>query len=207
MIPVNKCTFFIVYLLLICLWLSWLSSMQPTTCIVTTTECHQSPLSIHASTTIIFHMRYVYFQNINGLLLSLLLSATVIFVTKSKYHFYPPLVSVTALFSKTLCQLNFHNKSHGDDCFNQVLLSFFVRPCGTNIRHIQGNNSTLVLMHSGIVNGYQLLCDDAHTVLEPHRETAAFIYYNHYHPIPLFLFMCFHYDSLFFFLGCLYSLC
>ena len=30
-----------------------------------------------------------------------------------------------------------------------------------------------VLMHSGIVIGYQLLCD-AHTVLEPHRETAAF---------------------------------
>ena len=28
-------------------------------------------------------------------------------------------------------------------------------------------------MHSGIVNGYQLLCD-AHTVLEPHRGTAAF---------------------------------
>jgi len=29
-------------------------------------------------------------------------------------------------------------------------------------------------MHSGIVNGYQLLCD-AHTVLEPHRGTAAVI--------------------------------
>ena len=32
---------------------------------------------------------------------------------------------------------------------------------------------SLVLMHSGIVNGYPLLCD-AHTVLEPHRGTAAF---------------------------------
>ena len=32
------------------------------------------------------------------------------------------------------------------------------------VNHIKGNIS-LVLMHSGIVNGYQLLCD-AHTVLE-----------------------------------------
>ena len=30
-------------------------------------------------------------------------------------------------------------------------------------------------MHSGIVNGYQLLCD-AHTVLEPHRGTTAFFF-------------------------------
>jgi len=35
-----------------------------------------------------------------------------------------------------------------------------------------------VLMHSGIVNGHQLLCD-AHTVLEPHRGTAAlFLFYS-----------------------------
>ena len=33
-----------------------------------------------------------------------------------------------------------------------------------------------VLMHSGIVNGNQLLCD-AHTVLEPHRGTAAFFFF------------------------------
>ena len=46
-----------------------------------------------------------------------------------------------------------------------------------------------VLMHSGIVNGYQLLCD-AHTVLEPHRGTAAFFFFTHYRPFPLFLFMC-----------------
>jgi len=39
---------------------------------------------------------------------------------------------------------------------------------GTNIK----DNSTLVLMHSDIVNGHQLLCD-AHTMLEPHRGTAA----------------------------------
>jgi len=32
----------------------------------------------------------------------------------------------------------------------------------------KGNN-ILVLMHSGIVNGYQLLCD-AHTVSEEHRQ-------------------------------------
>jgi len=46
-----------------------------------------------------------------------------------------------------------------------------------------------VLMHSGIVNGYQLLCD-AHTVLEPHRGTAAFFFFTHYRPFPLFIFMC-----------------
>ena len=46
-----------------------------------------------------------------------------------------------------------------------------------------------VLMHSGIVNGYLLLCD-AHTVLEPQRGTAAFSFFTHYHPFPLFLFMC-----------------
>jgi len=47
---------------------------------------------------------------------------------------------------------------------------------GTDI-HIKGY-ITLVLMHSGIVNGHQLLCD-AHTVLEPHRGTAAlFLFYS-----------------------------
>ena len=45
-----------------------------------------------------------------------------------------------------------------------------------------------VLMHSGIVNGY-LLCD-AHTMLEPHRGTAAFFFFTHYRPFPLVLFMC-----------------
>ena len=44
-------------------------------------------------------------------------------------------------------------------------------------------------MHSGIVNGYQLLCD-THTVLEPHRGTAAFYYFPQFRPFPLFLFMC-----------------
>ena len=46
-----------------------------------------------------------------------------------------------------------------------------------------------VLMRNGIVNGYQLLCD-AHTVLEPHRGTAAFFFFTRYRPFPLFLFMC-----------------
>jgi len=48
-----------------------------------------------------------------------------------------------------------------------------------------------VLMHSGIVNWYryQLLCD-ARTVLEPHRGTAAFFFFTHYRPFPLFLFIC-----------------
>jgi len=34
-----------------------------------------------------------------------------------------------------------------------------------------------------------LLCG-AHTVLEPHRGTAAFFYFTCYRPFPLFLFMC-----------------
>ena len=46
-----------------------------------------------------------------------------------------------------------------------------------------------VLIHSGIVNKYQLLCD-AQTVLEPHRGTAAFFFFTYYRPFPLFLFMC-----------------
>ena len=46
-----------------------------------------------------------------------------------------------------------------------------------------------VLMYSGIVNGYQLLCD-VHTVLKPHRGTAAFFYFACYRPFPLFLIMC-----------------
>ena len=52
-------------------------------------------------------------------------------------------------------------------------------------RHIKGN-ITLVLMHSGIVNGYQLLCN-ARTVLEPHRGTAAFFLFTNYRPFPLFM--------------------
>jgi len=60
-----------------------------------------------------------------------------------------------------------------------------------------------VPMHSGIVNGYQLLCD-AHIVPEPQRGTAAFFFFTHYHPFPLFLFVFVTLDSPF--LGCLYSL-
>ena len=44
------------------------------------------------------------------------------------------------------------------------------------INHIKGNIS-LVLLLSGIVIGYHLLCD-AHTVLEPHRGTAAFFFFT-----------------------------
>jgi len=49
-------------------------------------------------------------------------------------------------------------------------------------------------MHSSIVNGYQLLCD-AHTVLEPHRETAAVLFHF------FFLCVCHSWQSLFLFLG------
>ena len=54
--------------------------------------------------------------------------------------------------------------------------------------HLEGK-ITCVRMHNGIVNGYQLLCN-AHTVLEPHMGTAAFFFFTHYRPFPLFLFMC-----------------
>ena len=49
--------------------------------------------------------------------------------------------------------------------------------------------SLFVLMHSDIVNGYQLLLD-AHAVLEPHRGTDLYFYFTHCRPFPLFLFMC-----------------
>ena len=64
--------------------------------------------------------------------------------------------------------------------------------------HIRGNRA--LVTHSGIVNGYQLLCD-AHTVLDPHRGTAAFFYFTHYRPIPLFLFVFVTLTVLFLFLG------
>ena len=55
--------------------------------------------------------------------------------------------------------------------------------------HIKGN-IPLVLMHGGIVNGYQLSCD-SHTVLEPHRGTAAFFFYfTHYYNFLPFLVVC-----------------
>ena len=57
-----------------------------------------------------------------------------------------------------------------------------------------------------IVNGYQLLCD-AHTVLEPHRGTAA-LKKNFTIVLFHFFFLCvFHSDSPISFLLCLFSLC
>ena len=72
------------------------------------------------------------------------------------------------------------------DAFILIWKQFFLRPCGLLVSLTYGMNSLatlratsiFVLMHSGIVNGYQLLCD-AHTVLEPHRGTAAlFLFYS-----------------------------
>jgi len=60
---------------------------------------------------------------------------------------------------------------------------------GTNSLTTLRATEIFVLMHSGIVNGHQLLCD-AHTVVEPHRGTAAFFFFTHYRPFPLDLFMC-----------------
>ena len=44
-------------------------------------------------------------------------------------------------------------------------------------------------MQNGIVNEHQLLCN-AHTVLVPHRGTAACFYFTRYRPFLLFLCMC-----------------
>ena len=72
---------------------------------------------------------------------------------------------------------------------------------------VTGQQHSFVLMHSGIVNGYQLLCD-ANTVLEPQRGTAAFFFFTHYLPFPLFLFICVcDSDNPISFLVCLNSLC
>ena len=49
-------------------------------------------------------------------------------------------------------------------------------------------NTTLVLIHSGIVNGHQLLCD-AHTVLEPHRGTAAFFFLSSFSTFSFYVFI------------------
>ena len=67
-----------------------------------------------------------------------------------------------------------------------------------------------VLMHGGIVNGYQLLCD-AHTILEPHRGTAAFFSILLAIVLLTFLFMCLSLLTvLFLFLGasivCVYNI-
>jgi len=59
---------------------------------------------------------------------------------------------------------------------------------GKNIATLRAT-SLFVLMHSGIVNGYQLLCD-AHTLLEPHRGTADLFLFYSLLSFPLFLFMC-----------------
>ena len=60
------------------------------------------------------------------------------------------------------------------------------RPCDTNISATFRATELFVFMHSSIVNGYQLMCN-AHNVLQPYRGTAAFFYFTHYLPIPLFM--------------------
>ena len=64
----------------------------------------------------------------------------------------------------------------------------------------------LVLMHNGIVTGYQLLCD-AHTVREPHRGTAVFFLFYSISSFSSFFYVFVTLDSPISFLVCLYSLC
>ena len=54
-----------------------------------------------------------------------------------------------------------------------ALVACWCRPVMAQAVTLRATLISLVHMHSGIVNGYQLLCD-AHTVLEPHRGTVAF---------------------------------
>ena len=73
-------------------------------------------------------------------------------------------------------------------------------------RQVMAQAVTLGLMHSGIVNGYQLLWD-AHTVLNHIGIFSFFLFYS----LPSFstsFFLCVcHYECPISFLGCLYSLC
>ena len=58
-----------------------------------------------------------------------------------------------------------------------------------NISHALRATELLVPMHSGIVNGHQLLCY-AHTVLEPHKGTAALFLFYSRSSFSIFSFMC-----------------
>ena len=93
----------------------------------------------------------------------------------------------------------------------KLIYNHFFRPSGMLVSltygtdiHIKGY-ITLVLMHSGIVNGHQLLCN-AHNVLEPHKGTAAFFLFYSLSFFSTFSFYVFvTLDRPF--LGCLYWLC
>ena len=97
-------------------------------------------------------------------------------------------------------------------CNKEIISQRKIHPGGMLVSLTYGTNTAtlratvlFVLMHSGIVNGYQLLCNAHTSVLEPHRGTAAFFFFTHYRPFPLFLFMCLSlFDSPISFLGCLY---
>ena len=109
------------------------------------------------------------------------------------------------------CYFRLPNKSF---CIQEKVFTQISRLCGllVSVTYSMKSLATLratsllFLMHSGIVNRYQLLCD-ADIVLEPHRGTAVFsilltIVLVH------FFFLCFcHSDSPISFLGCLFSLC
>ena len=64
---------------------------------------------------------------------------------------------------------------------------------------------TIFFMHSGFVNGYQLLCD-AHAVPEQHRETVGLFLFYALSSFSAFFFLCvWNSDSLICFTWCLYS--
>ena len=73
---------------------------------------------------------------------------------------------------KTVAFIAICHKTQQSPCPRGLLVS---SSFGTNSLITLRATALFVLIHSGIVNGYQLLCD-AHTVLEPHRGTAAFFF-------------------------------
>ena len=83
------------------------------------------------------------------------------------------------------------------DAAKPLVINIPIHSCGmlvshsTNIfSHLKGNLS-IVLMHSGIVNAYQLLCD-AHSVPVQHKGTTdIFLYYSLYtFPAFILLYVC-----------------
>ena len=99
------------------------------------------------------------------------------FSIKSNCTFFSEKVLTHSIF---LCFLSLVSAFHSGSKLAQDREFQYCRPCcligSFNLSHEQfshnNGNIILVLMHSGIVNGHQLMCD-VHTVLEQHMETAA----------------------------------
>ena len=83
------------------------------------------------------------------------------FLLLKRWNFSPFIYKVSQLFSRTQSWKVCHNKEQSP-----------ISHVDTNIFSYFKGNTSPVLMHSSIVNGYQLLCD-AHTVPEQQKGTIA----------------------------------